>query len=523
MTTQSVNVRRLIIILGDQLNTDSKVFEGFDPKLDLIWIAEAFEESTHVPSSKPRIVMFLSAMRHFATEIISRGWRLDYTYLNAPLHSATLMGELEKAITKYSPKELVVAQPGDYRTLQNIKNSASKCSTSLTITPDNHFFTEAKDFEAYANARKQLRMEYWYRELRQKFNVLMDNGKPVGDQWNFDADNRKSFGKSGPKNIPDHFNLNPDSITLEVIELVNEHFKNHVGELDSFAWPVSRKEALDALNKFIHERLPLFGDYEDAMWTDEPWLYHSHISPALNLKLLNPKEVVSAAENAYRTGAAPLAAVEGFIRQILGWREYVRGMYWLKMPSYLGLNSLNATHKLPDFYWTGKTEMVCLSQVINQTLKHGYANHIQRLMVLGLYTLMYGVHPVEVHEWFLSVFVDAVEWVELPNTLGMSQYGDGGLMASKPYIASGKYVQRMSNYCASCPYDPAESIGPKACPMTTLYWDFLIRHKELMKQNNRMSMQLKNLDRLSEDKIVSIQAAAQAHRSGLVSLNKFPR
>ncbi len=215
MTTQSVNVRRLIIILGDQLNTDSKVFEGFDPKLDLIWIAEAFEESTHVPSSKPRIVMFLSAMRHFATEIISRGWRLDYTYLNAPLHSGTLMGELEKAITKYSPKELVVAQPGDYRTLQNIKNSASKCSTSLTITPDNHFFTEPKDFEAYANARKQLRMEYWYRELRQKFNVLMDNGKPVGDQWNFDADNRKSFDKSGPKNIPDHFNLNPDSITLE--------------------------------------------------------------------------------------------------------------------------------------------------------------------------------------------------------------------------------------------------------------------------------------------------------------------
>jgi len=232
----------------------------------------------------------------------------------------------------------------------------------------------------------------------------------------------------------------------------------------------------------------------------------------LNLKLLNPREVIAAAQKAYEDGKAPIAAVEGFIRQILGWREYVRGMYWLKMPEYIELNSLNAKHNLPSFYWTGKTQMVCLDQVLQQTLSYGYAHHIQRLMVLGLYTLMYGVNPVEVHEWFLSVFVDAVEWVELPNTLGMSQYGDGGLMASKPYIASGKYIQRMSNYCNSCSFDPAVSVGPNACPMTTLYWDFLIQHKELLKKNPRMSMQIKNLERLSEEKIEEIRLAAAEHR-----------
>lgn len=269
---------------------------------------------------------------------------------------------------------------------------------------------------------------------------------------------------------------------------------------------------MKALDRFIQDRLPLFGDYEDAMWTNEPWLYHSHISAALNLKLINPREVIAAAENAYESGKAPIAAVEGFIRQILGWREYVRGMYWLKMPQYLELNSLNAKHSLPSFYWTGKTEMVCLNQVLHQTLEYGYAHHIQRLMVLGLYTLMYGVNPQDVHEWFLSVFVDAVEWVELPNTLGMSQYGDGGLMASKPYIASGKYIQRMSNYCNSCAFDPGVSSGPNACPMTTLYWDFLITHKDLLKKNPRMSMQLKNLDRLSDAKMEEIRQAAIEHR-----------
>ncbi len=512
MPIQKKSIRRLVIILGDQLDLESSAFEGLDPKQDVLWMAEASEESTHVPSSKPRIVMFLSAMRHFAQELSDRGYRLSYTRLDDANHSGSLIGELEKMVDQYQAKEWVVTHPGDFRTLQALRALAAKHSIALTIKPDLHFFTAPEDFEIFAKGRKQLRMEYWYRELRQKFNILMEEGKPVGGEWNYDAENRKSFGKGGPSSVPAPFVVSPDTVTADVIALVKEVFKDHVGELDHFTWPVTREDALRALDQFIQDRLPLFGDYEDAMWTNEPWLYHAHISAALNLKLINPREVIAAAQQAFESGRAPIAAVEGFIRQILGWREYVRGMYWLKMPSYLGLNGLNATHKLPAFYWTGKTEMVCLNQVIHQTLEYGYAHHIQRLMVLGLYTLMYGVHPVEVHEWFLSVFVDAVEWVELPNTLGMSQYGDGGLMASKPYIASGKYIQRMSNYCKTCPFDPAISTGPKACPMTTLYWDFLIQHNDLLKKNPRMSMQLKNLDRLSEDKVEEIRQAASLHR-----------
>jgi len=512
MSSHIEPIRRLIIILGGQLDAQSTALEGIDPKQDVLWMTEAREESTHVPSSKPRTVMFLSAMRHFAQELLKRGFRVDYTNLDAPNHTGSLMGELLKTFDKYKVQEWVVAHPGDYRTLEGLKDLATRYSISLKITPDLHFFTEPKDFEAFAKGRKQLRMEYWYRELRQRFNILMENGKPVGGEWNYDAENRKSFGKSGPSLLPKPFELKPDTITQEVISLVNRSFHDHVGELEHFTWPVTRDDALKALNQFIQERLPLFGDFEDAMWTNEPWLYHSHISAALNLKLINPREVIAAAENAYESGKAPIAAVEGFIRQILGWREYVRGMYWLKMPQYLELNSLNAKHSLPSFYWTGKTQMVCLNQVLHQTLKYGYAHHIQRLMVLGLYTLMYGANPRDVHEWFLSVFVDAVEWVELPNTLGMSQYGDGGLMASKPYIASGKYIQRMSNYCNSCAFDPGVSSGPNACPMTTLYWDFLNTHKDLLKKNPRMSMQLKNLDRLSDAKMEEIRQAAIEHR-----------
>jgi len=513
MTDKPRSTRRLVVVLGDQLNLDSLALEGFSPAQDVIWMCEAAQESTHVPSSKHRIVMFLSAMRHFAMELHDKNWSVDYTLLNDPSHSGTLVGELGKALKKFKPEEMVVAQPGEYRLLQGLQDLSASTGVPLTVTHDAHFFTQPKDFEQFASSRKQLRMEYWYRELREKFNILMEDGKPSAGQWNFDAENRKSFDKNGPVNVPSVTEFKPDQVTKEVIELVNSYFKDHVGHLDSFSRPVTRADALRTLKLFINERLTLFGDYEDAMWTDEPWLYHSHLSAALNLKLLNPREVVLAAEKAYQSGQAPIESVEGFIRQILGWREYVRGMYWLKMPQYLELNHLKATHPLPNFYWTGNTSMVCLSQSIQQTLHHGYAHHIQRLMVLGLYTLMYGVHPVEVHEWFLSVFVDAVEWAELPNSLGMSQYGDGGLMASKPYIASGKYIQRMSNYCKSCPFDPSISVGPKACPMTTLYWDFLITHQSLLTKNPRMGMQLKNLARLDAEKVIAIQNAASEHRA----------
>jgi deoxyribodipyrimidine photolyase-related protein len=261
---------------------------------------------------------------------------------------------------------------------------------------------------------------------------------------------------------------------------------------------VTRNQALQALDSFIQNRLPFFGLYQDAMWEGEVWLYHSHISSALNLKLLNPREVVDAAEKAYQQGLVPLPAAEGFIRQVLGWREYVRGIYWTLMPAYLERNDMLASAKLPAFYWTGKTDMACMRDALQQTLAHGYAHHIQRLMVTGLYALLLGVAPKEVHEWYLSVYVDAVEWVELPNTLGMSQFADGGVMASKPYVASGKYIDRMSNHCKACQFNPALATGETACPFTTLYWDYLNRHVDVLAKNPRMLMQLKNLNRLSE-------------------------
>ena len=506
-------IRHLVIVLGDQLDHNSTALQGFDPVRDLVWMAEVAEESTHVWSSKQRIALFLSAMRHFATEVRERGWPLAYTRLDDADNTATLAGGLQRAIHHFKPVQLVMTAPGDWRVLQALRAVAAQAGLPLELRDDMHFFSTVRDFAAHAKGRKQLRLEYWYRELRQKHGVLMDGQQPVGGQWNFDVDNRESFGKAGPQNVPLPFFVLPDAVTREVIDLVNTRFADHPGSLDSFAWPVRRADALLALDNFIAQRLPLFGQYEDAMWSGEVWLWHSQLSAALNLKLLNPREVVASAEAAYRSGHAPLAAVEGFVRQILGWREYVRGIYWTQMPGYLERNALDAHALLPAWYWTGETDMACLREAITQTLAHGYAHHIQRLMVTGLYTLLLGVRPQAVHAWYLSVYVDAVEWVELPNTLGMSQYGDGGLLGSKPYVATGKYIQRMSNHCRGCRFDPAQSTGPKACPFTTLYWDFLMRHEAMLRKNPRMAMQMKNLDRLGPEAREAIAEQAQAHRT----------
>jgi len=509
-------IRHLVIVLGDQLDQHSSAFDGFDPAQDVVWMAEVAEESTHVWSAKPRIAMFLSAMRHFAAELRARDLPLHYTRLGDGDNSGTLAGELQRAIAHLQPQGLVLTAPGDWRVLQALRGVAAQAGLPLELRDDTHFFSTVRGFAAHAQGRKQLRLEYWYRELRKQHGVLMDGPQPVGGQWNFDADNRESFGKTGPQNVPVPFLVPPDALTREVIDLVNTRFADHSGSLDHFAWPVTRTDALRALENFIAQRLPLFGQYEDAMWAGEVWLWHSQLSAALNLKLLNPREVVAAAEAAYRNGQAPLAAVEGFIRQILGWREYVRGIYWTQMPGYAERNALDAQAPLPAWYWTGETDMACLREAITQTLTHGYAHHIQRLMVTGLYALLLGVRPQAVHGWYLSVYVDAVEWVELPNTLGMSQYGDGGLLGSKPYVATGKYIQRMSNHCSGCRYDPAQSTGPKACPFTTLYWDFLMRHEGLLRGNPRMAMQMKNLDRLAPEAREAIAAQASAHRAAQV-------
>ena len=513
--------RHLILVLGDQLDLDAAAFDGFDAERDAVWMAEAHEESTHVWSSKQRIALFLSAMRHFAQALRAAGrplhyHRLDDTGATAAMDS--LGAKLHADLLTLKPQRVVITAPGDWRVFQQLKAVVEAAGLKLEVCDDRHFFTTVRDFAAHAKGRKSLRLEYFYRELRQRHNILMDGGQPSGGQWNFDADNREAFGSQGPGMVPARSTFEPDTLTLEVIAVVNTRFADHPGTLDSFAWPVTRAQALQALQTFVDERLPLFGRYEDALWPGEPWLYHSHLSSAMNLKLLSAHEVVQAVEAAYRAGHAPLQSAEGFIRQILGWREYVRGIYWTQMPSYVGLNALSAQEELPAWFWTGGTDMACLRDAITQTLEHGYAHHIQRLMVTGLYALLLGVRPQQVHAWYLSVYVDAVEWVELPNTLGMSQYGDGGLMASKPYVATGKYIQRMGGPCKGCRYDPALREGERACPYTTLYWDFLMRHEALLAKNARMALQVKNVARMTDSQKEAVKLRADAIRRGEVGV-----
>ena len=502
-------MRNLVIVLGDQLSEDASAFAGFDPAQDAVWMAEVDEESTHIISSKQRTTLFLSAMRHFAQDLRTKGWAVHYSEIDSEGNTGTLDGELAKTIERIQPEKLIMTAPGDWRVLQKIRELSRAMNLGLEIRDDTHFFSTVRDFSEHAATRKQLRLEFFYREMRLKNGILMDGKKPVGGAWNFDAENRESFGKQGPGILPQPSRFAPDAITKKVIELVNRRFASHPGSIATFGWPVNRLQALEALDAFIEHRLPNFGRFEDAMWEGEAWLYHSHLSCALNLKLLNPREVVAAASHAYQQGLAPLASVEGFIRQILGWREFVRGIYWSQMPSYIDRNEMKANAPLPSFYWTGATDMACMRDAIQQTLQHGYAHHIQRLMVTGLYALLLGVKPKEVHAWYLGVYVDAVEWVELPNTLGMSQFADGGLMSSKPYIASGKYIDRMSNHCKGCRFDPAQSTGETACPFTTLYWDYLDRHADQLAKNPRMLMQLKNLNRLTSTQRELIKSQAK--------------
>jgi deoxyribodipyrimidine photolyase-related protein len=503
--------RHLVVVLGDQLDRKSAVLDGFDPVRDRIWMAEVAEESTHVPSHQARITLFLSAMRHYADDLRTRGWPLDYLALDNH-EFPSLAAALADSLARLGPARVVWVRPGEHRVRRNLSEAVRAMGVDLEERPDRHFFSTPEDFAAWADDRQTLRLEYWYRHLRRRTGLLMAGDQPAGGRWNFDADNRQAFGKDGPGSIPAPIAVPPDPITQEVMELVSRRFANHPGSLASFDWPITPAQARAALDDFIVHRLPSFGTYQDAIWSGAPWLYHSRLSAALNLKLIGPFSVCQAAEMAWRDGHAPLAAVEGFIRQILGWREYTRGLYWRWMPDWLEWNALDAHAPLPGFYWTGETDMACLRDTIGQTLEYGYAHHIQRLMITGLYALLLGVEPRQIHAWYLAVYVDAVEWVELPNVLGMSQHADGGRMASKPYIASGKYIERMSNHCAGCRYRPDQATGPDACPFTTLYWDFLDRHASRYAKHPRLGQQVRNLERMTPEKRAEVRAAAARHR-----------
>ncbi|MBL8513621.1 MAG: cryptochrome/photolyase family protein [Betaproteobacteria bacterium] len=501
-------IRDLVVVLGDQLDVHSSALDGAGPADDMVWMAEVQEESTHVWSSKPRTAFFLAAMRHFAEALRAQGWRVEYARLGTHAH-ASVGAALDAGIARHQPHRVVMTEAGDWRVENAIKAACARAGVPLDIRADAHFFATRAEFAVWARGKEVLRMEMFYRTMRVRHGVLVDaNGDPEGGRWNFDEDNRGAFGTQGPGTVPPPLRVDPDALTREALADVETHFAPHPGSLKDFHWPVTRADALRALNCFVADRLPHFGRVQDAMWTGEAFLFHSHLSAALNVKLLNPREVVRAAIHAYSTGHAPLAAVEGFVRQILGWREFVRGVYWLDMPGLREANHYGHARALPAWYWTGDTHMRCMREAIGQTLRFGYAHHIQRLMVTGIFGLMAEIDPRAVADWYLAVYVDAVEWAELPNVAGMALHADGGRMTSKPYIASGQYIKRMSNYCSGCRYRPEVKTGPRACPVTTLYWNFVDRHEETLSRNPRTALMAKSVQRLSIDERAAIQDAA---------------
>jgi len=493
----------LRLILGDQLNLQLTGLRDIKIETDIVLMAEVGAEVTYVKHHKRKIAFLFAAMRHFAEALRGNGVFVIYRRLDDPDNGGSLEAEVKRAIAAHKISKLVVTMPGEYRLLEIMKRWQSSLGITVELREDDRFLCKLDRFANWADGRRQLRMDFFYRDMRRDHNILMDGDEPIGGKWNFDSDNRQP-PKAGMV-IPPPLQFAPDDMTTEVLGLVATRCADHFGDLDDFGFAVTRQQALAVLNHFIEQRLPDFGRYQDAMLLDEPWVYHSHIGFYLNAGLLLPAEVIATAENAYHQGHAPLNSVEGFIRQILGWREFVRGIYWLKMPGYANLNFFEAERDLPEFFWTGDTKMLCMAQAVDATRKYAYAHHIQRLMVLGNFALLAGIAPSQVNEWFLIVYADAYEWVELPNVSGMVLFADGGYLASKPYAAGGAYINRMSNYCRDCHYKVSLKNGAAACPFNYLYWDFLIRNRVKLQDNARLGMMYRSLDRMDEMKIAAIR------------------
>ena len=499
-------LKKLVLILGDQLDENGAALRDFDFKVDEVVMIESIPEAQYVWSHKAKITLFLSAMRHFAGRLKELKYPLCYIQ-NSPL---SIVETLKDKIVCEQITHLICIEPGEFRLKLEIEGLAKDLSICLEMREDNHFFCSHQEFNDWAAGKKEFRLEYFYRLMRKTHHILVDaDGNPEGGQWNFDQDNRKSYPKKGPGIIETPALFEPDAITQEVIEFVKCNYEKHPGALDDFRWPVTRAQALEALDYFTEYRLRHFGVFQDAMWTDIPFGWHSILSSSLNLKLLNPREVIAAVLQASQKYALEISSVEGFIRQILGWREFVRGMYYLDMPKLAQDNFYDHHRALPNWYWNAKTHMSCMKDAIGQTLKYGYAHHIQRLMVTGNFALLAEILPSAVCDWYLAIYVDAIEWVELPNTAGMALFANGGRFTSKPYIASGAYIKRMSNYCESCKYKPEIRFGEMACPVTTLYWNFLIKHRTQFESNPRTRLMTANLKRISEADQTSIVAHAE--------------
>ncbi|MFO1306554.1 MAG: cryptochrome/photolyase family protein [Burkholderiales bacterium] len=499
----------LLVVLGDQLDRSHPVIAELDRARDRVLFVEAHGEASHVWSHKARIALFFAAMRTFATELRGRGFDVEYLRIGTHAH-ASLGDAWRHVVARDRPSRVAATEPGDWRVLADLQRACAEHETPLDVRADPHFVCGTEDFAKWAGKRAQLRMEFFYRWMRQRARVLMDGDAPAGGRWNFDAENRQSFGRAGPRDVPAPPRVAPDAITREAIDDVARHFAKHPGSVASFAWPVTPAQAREALQSFVDERLAQFGAHQDAMWDTMPFGWHSLLSTSLNLKLLDPREAIAAAETAWREGRAPLASVEGFVRQILGWREFIRGVYWRDMPQLAAANHFGHARPLPKWYWTGETHMRCMRAVVGQTLEHGYAHHIQRLMITGNFALLAQVEPAQVCDWYLAVYVDAVDWVERPNTAGMALFADGGRFTSKPYVASGQYTNRMSNYCKGCRYDPAERTGERACPVTVLYWRFVFTHERALARNPRTALMARNAARFDGDERKAILAKADA-------------
>jgi len=512
-------VTTLVPVLGDQLSVDLSSLKGTDPAHCIILMMEVAEETTYVRHHKRKVAYILAAMRHHADALRRAGWRVDYVKLDDPDNAGSFTGEVARAVERHAADRIVVTEAGEHRVNAMIAAWETLFGVPVEVRTDTRFIASHAEFAAWADGRKQFRMEYFYREMRRKTGLLVDTkGKPEGGEWNYDKENRKPAARDllMPK-LP-HFA--PDAITRDVLALVAARFGDHVGSLDDFGIAVTREDALVTQAHFLTHALPRFGDFQDAMLTGEPYLYHAHLSFYLNAGLLDPLALCRAVEAEYRAGRVPLNAAEGFIRQIIGWREYVRGIYFWTGPEYGTRNFFGAKRRLPAWYWTGETDMHCLSQAIGQTLDLAYAHHIQRLMVTGNFALLIGADPDDVDRWYLEVYADAYEWVEQPNTRGMILFADGGLLGSKPYAASGAYINRMSDYCGQCRYDVKQRVGPDACPFNALYWDFVARNEDKLRSNQRMGPVYRNWDRM--DAATQGELRSQA-ATFLASLDAAPK
>lgn len=502
-----------IWILGDQLYPNQAALKQCTNKTNtFVIIIESLDYIQVRPYHQQKLVLIWSAMRHFALELRATGWQVTYTT------SDNFETPLTNWIKANKITEILVMKPNDKPFIQIIENLKIPCN--ITRIPNNHFLWSETEFQQWAEGRKRLLMEDFYREGRKRFGILMNKNTPEGGKWNFDKENRKP--PKGKLNTPETLWFQPDEITKDVITQVKSLNCSTYGEIEPFRWAVTRQQALQVLDHFIQHRLPNFGPYQDAMVTGEETMWHSLLSPYLNIGLLHPLEVIKKAELAYQNQEIKLNSVEGFIRQVLGWREYMRGVYLIMDNEYSQSNWFNHSQPLPDFFWdANKTDMNCLHQVLTQVQHTGYAHHIQRLMVLSNFALIAGISPQLVENWFHAVFIDGYDWVMQTNVLGMGLFADGGVLASKPYAASANYINTMSNYCQGCVYDRRIRVtsaansnnNSHACPFNFFYWDFLARHRDKLKSQGRMNLILANLDKISPEELAQIHQQAEKWHS----------